>query len=77
MKEIFIRENTHFNLRNSDRQRVLYVVTLTYGLESISFRGSQIGTTLPNDIKQLPRVASFKTNINHWGWLKLHLQGGT
>ena len=42
MKEIFIRENTHFNLRNSKRLRVPHVVTTTHGLESISFRDSQI-----------------------------------
>ena len=33
MKEKFIRENTHFNLRNSKTLRVPRVVTSTHGLE--------------------------------------------
>ena len=41
-KEKFIRENTHFNLRDSKSLRVPRVVTPIHELESISFRGSQI-----------------------------------
>ena len=64
IKEIFIRENTHFNLRNSKRLRAPLVVTSTHGLESISFRSIQIWNTLPNNLKLLPGVTSFKQTSN-------------
>ena len=62
MKDIFIKEKIHFNLKNSKRLTVPHVVTSAHGLELISFRGSQIWNTLP----LLPNVTSFKTNIKHW-----------
>ena len=50
--------------------------SLQHCLESISCHSSQIWNTLPNNLKLLPSVHSFKFNKHQaLRWLKLHLQG--
>ena len=63
MKEIFVREDTRYNLKWVDRLNVPRVNSNTYGLESLSFRGSQLWNLLPNDLSS---VSTFKDKIKGW-----------
>ena len=40
--------------------------TTTYGNDSLSFRGSTLWNSLPNDIKIATSVCSFKSYIKRW-----------
>ena len=66
MKEIFVREDSVYNLRCMFRLKVPGVSTTKNGLETISFRGSQIWNSLPKNLKELNSVAAFKRAIKGW-----------
>ena len=53
MREGFVREDTRYDLRSDFRLKVPRVNSSTYGLHSVSFRGSQLWNTLPNHLKNL------------------------
>ena len=66
MKEIFVREDSVYNLRCMFRLKVRRVLTTKNGLETISFRGSQIWNSLPKNLRELNSVAAFKRAIKGW-----------
>ena len=63
MKEIFAREDSVYNLRCMFRLKVPRVLTTKNGLETISFRGSQIWNLLLKDVKEFNSVATLKRAI--------------
>ena len=63
MKETFVKEDSVYNLRYMFRLKVPRVLTARNGLETPSFRGSQIWNSLPNNLKELKNVAAFKRAI--------------
>ena len=75
MKEIFVMEESCYNLRSKFRLHVPRASTTKYGLERVSFRGSQIWNVLPNDFKDSECVSSFKRKIKTWNGLscKCHI----
>ena len=66
MKEIFVREDSVYNLRCMFRFKFPTVLTAKNGLETLSFRGSQIWNSLPNNLKELNSVAAFRRAIKGW-----------
>ena len=64
MKETFVMEESCYNLRSKFRLHVLRVSATKFGLETLSFRGSQIWNALRNDFKDAECVSSFKRKIN-------------
>ena len=65
IKEIFVREDSVYNSRCMFRL-VPRVLTTKTGLETISFRGSQIWNSSPKNLKELNSVATFKRAIKGW-----------
>ena len=61
MKEIFVREDTRYSLKCVDRLNVSRVNSNTYGLESLSFRGSQLWNLLPNNLRLYQVCPPLKT----------------
>ena len=53
MKDVFIMEETCYNLRCQYRMKVPGVTSTKYGFETLSFRGCQIWNTLPSEFKYL------------------------
>ena len=51
---------------------ILYLIsyliskTISYGVESLSFRGSFLWNTLDDNVKQEPTLARFKNKIRNW-----------
>ena len=64
MREVFVREDTRYNLRSEFRLKVPRVNSSTYGLHLVPFRGSQLWNTLPNHFQNLPSVFAFKNKIS-------------
>ena len=68
-----VRENFHFvenhyNFRHQSRKKfkVNHVETETYGKQSISYFGPKIWNSIPQEIKNVTNLATFKTKIKHW-----------
>ena len=66
-----MRLDIAYNLKSEQRLKVDRVEISAYGLETASFRGSQIWNTLGNSFKQLSNVNSIKQKNQKMGWLEL------
>ena len=66
MNDTFKIRINQYNLRNSNIFYCDNPHTSRYGLKSISYRANQIWNTLPEELKNLPSLASFKNNIKTW-----------
>ena len=66
MKDIFTDRNTGYDLRHGNDSQLPKVHTTTYGIETISFLGNRIWSTLPNIIKQASTLPIFKSHIKCW-----------
>ena len=61
-KNIFAERNTGYNLRHGNDSQLPNVHTTTYGIETISFLGNRLWSTLPYVVKQASTLPIF---INH------------
>ena len=66
MKEIFIRQDNPYRLKCNLRLKIPSVRTLSYGTESISFRGSHLWNSLQNSYKECDSLHVFKSKIRQW-----------
>ena len=66
MTDIFAERNTGYNLRHGNDTQLPKVHTTTYGIETISFLGNRLWSTLPNIIKQASTLSIFKSHIKCW-----------
>ena len=65
MKEIFVvKENRRYNSKELFETHNIH--TEHYGKESLSYLGPKIWSIVPNNIKTLPSLKSFKQNIRKW-----------
>ena len=51
MRKIFCQQESQYNLRNSNDFSIPRIKTVTYGSETIVFRGPQVWDTVPQFIK--------------------------
>ena len=66
MKEIFRERNTTYNLRNNNEFMLPRAKTVTYGTETIKYRGQWLWLSLPQHIKNAQSVNEFKNKIKSW-----------
>ena len=66
MKDIFVDRNTGYDLRHGNDSQFPKVRTTKYGIETISFHGNRLLSTLPNIIKQASTLPIFKSHIKCW-----------
>ena len=71
-KDIFTERNTGYNLRYGNDSQLPKVHTTTYGIETISFLGNRLWSTLPNIFKQASTLPIFKSHIKCWKQLCFH-----
>ena len=60
-----VREN-NYNLRNCSYFSIPNVKTVYHGSESLSNLGPRIWNLVPDNLKQLDDINSFKTEIKNW-----------
>ena len=60
-----VREN-NYNLRNHRYFLIPTVKTVNHGSESIKNLGPRIWNLVPDNLKQLGEIDSFKTEIKNW-----------
>ena len=66
MKDIFAERNSGYNLRHGNDSQLPKVHTTTHGIETISFLGNRLWSTLPNIFKQASTLPIFKNHIKFW-----------
>ena len=66
MKDVFAEQNTGYNLRHGNNSQLPKVHTTTYGIETISFLGNRLWSTLRNIIKQASTISIFKSHSKDW-----------
>ena len=66
LKEVFPNSKKLINLRCKPQFQTFNVKSVYKGMETISFRGPQIWSTLPNNIKNSHTLSEFKAKINNW-----------
>ena len=66
MKEIFVKKDIAYSLRNNLPMRIPKARTSSYGIESLSFLRCKLWNNLPDDLKSTKTLASFKRQIKGW-----------
>ena len=66
MREIFVQKDITQNLRNNLPMRIPKARTSSYRIESLSFLGCKLWNKLPDDVKSIKNLASFKRQIKGW-----------
>ena len=66
MNEVFDFIECQYPLRNELRFKSQNIRTVTYGNETVSFVGSRIWTSMPNELKESTSRNEFKSKIKTW-----------
>ena len=68
VSENFHFVENHYNFRHQSGKifKVNHVETETYGKRSISYFGPKIWNSIPQEIKNVTNLTTFKTKIKHW-----------
>ena len=66
MKEVFTDTKNDRDLRNKSSFHTSNVKSVYNGTETISFRGPQIWSLVPDSIKNSHTLAQFKRDIKQW-----------
>ena len=66
MNSLFSITNIPYNLRNNSDFKKENIRTVTYGSETLSFRGPEIWDAIPIEIKQSASLSIFKKKIRLW-----------
>ena len=66
MNSLFPITNIPYNLRNNSDFKRENIRTVTYGSETLSFRGPEIWDVIPIEIKQTASLSIFKKKIMLW-----------
>ena len=72
MQEYFITKEVKYDLRTRDLLQFPGTKSITFGIDSIMFRGSLLWNRLPDLIKRVPSAAIFKRNFKNWSGEQYH-----
>ena len=72
MQEYFIRKDVKYDLRTRDLLQIPAAKSVTFGIDSIKFRGSLLWNSIPDLIKRASSAAIFKRNIKNWSGEECH-----
>ena len=66
MKEISRERNITYNQRHNNEFMLPRAKTVTYGTETIKYRGQRLWLSLPLHIKNAQSIIEFKNKIKSW-----------
>ena len=66
MKEIFCERSVVYNLRNNSEFLTPRVRTVSYGTDTIKYRGQRLCVTLPQHIRNTQSINAFETHVKNW-----------
>ena len=66
MWKFFVKKDVQYNLRTKELCKLPSVSSQSYGLNSLSFRGSLLWNTIDDEITLSPSLKKFKKKIRSW-----------
>ena len=72
MKDVFIRKEVTYGLRDVNLLVQPKFKTITYGHNTIKYQGSKLWNNLPHDLKKMDSLSSFKCEIQKWSGPDCH-----
>ena len=66
MKNVFPDSINPYNLRNGPEFKTSNIHTVSYGSDTVTFRGPKTWALVPTDIKNSNSLTDFKAKIKHW-----------
>ena len=72
MQKYSIRKDVKYDLRTRDLLQIPTAKSITFGIDSIKFRGSHLWNSIPDLIKRTSSAAIFKRNIRNWNGQESH-----
>ncbi len=66
MKDVFIQKEVTDRLSDVNLLVQPKFKTVTYGHNTIKYQGSKLWNNLPNDLKRMNSLSSFKCEIQKW-----------
>ena len=66
MQEIFKDHANRYDLRNNRSWQVPDIKTVSYGTETIRYRGPKTWELLPSEVKNAKTLVEFKSKIKNW-----------
>ena len=72
MQEYFIRKDVKYDLRTRDLLQIPATKSITFGIDSIKFRGSLLWNSIPDLIKRASAAATFRSNIRNGSGEECH-----
>ena len=72
MQEYFIRKDVKYDLRTRDLLQIPAAKSISFGIDSIKFRGSLLWNSIHDLIKIASSAAIFKRNIKNWSGEECH-----
>ena len=66
MQRLFCVRQTHYNLKNPHHFGIPSINSVYHGSESISNLGNRIWNLVPDRLKELKSISSFKNEIKRW-----------
>ena len=70
MQEQFIRKDVEFDLRTTDLLQIPAAKSITFGIDSIQFRGNPLWNSMPYLNKRASSAAILKKNMGNWNGRK-------
>ena len=64
--DFFVNKDVQYNLRTKELCKLPSVSSQSYGLNSLSFRGSLLWNTIDDEIRLSPSLEKFKKKIRSW-----------
>ena len=71
MKDIFPERDFKYNLREYAGFKIKNVYTVRYGTDTISYLGPKIWNLLPDYMKEVQNLETFKKDIKHFEYHKI------
>ena len=72
MQEYFIRKDVKSDLMTRDRLKIPAPKSITFGIDTIKFRGSLLRNSTPDLLKRVSSAAIFKRSIKNWSGEECH-----
>jgi hypothetical protein len=66
LNEMFVSQDSHYDMRDDDKYRLTRYNTITYGKHSFRYYGAKLWNNIPTDIKRSVSLNTFKTAITQW-----------
>ena len=72
MQDYFIMKDVKYDLRTRDLLQIPATKSITFGIDSVKFRGSLLWNSILDSIKRASSAALFKRNIKNWSGEECH-----